>query len=115
VAEIVKVQVSYHRTLECSKSEKAKKPRLRGCERLRAAEEEELAEGAAGTVLYAVATFRYRSDIAAKFSCRVTADQQLAINQSQLTGGRKLPGGLVRKGTQIGEGVNPSEQKNPKP
>jgi hypothetical protein len=65
--------------------EKAKKPRLRGCERLRAAEEEELAEGTAGTVLYAVATFRYRSDIAAKFSCRVTADQQLAINQSHLS------------------------------
>jgi hypothetical protein len=56
---------------------------LRGCERLRAAEEEELAEGAAGTVLYAVATFRYRSDIAAEFSSsRATADQQLAINQS---------------------------------
>ena len=67
--------------------EKAKKPRLRGCERLRAAEEEELAEGAAGTVLYAVATFRYRSDIAAEFSSsRATADQQLAINQSHYIG-----------------------------
>jgi hypothetical protein len=60
--------------------EKAKKPRLRGCERLRVAE---VAEGAAGTALYAVATFRYRSDIAAEFSSsRATADQQLAINQS---------------------------------
>jgi hypothetical protein len=49
-----------------------------------------------GTVLYAVATFRYRSDIAAEFSSsRATADQQLAINQSHLfVWGVSLGGGL---------------------
>ena len=46
--------------------EKAKKPRLRGCERLRAAEEEELAEGSGHGPLcgsHVPVSFRHRSRI----------------------------------------------------